>query len=361
MYAIAETLGISIATVDRALKNRGRVSAETRARVLKVAEEQGYRPNLAARNLRLNRRFRVSVYLPTSIAAFFDSLRVGIEKEAALFGSTLDLQFHRFARGQERLLTTMQTDLETGIHGIITVPANSTRMRRFIQSARAKGIPVICVSTDAPESGRLTAVTPYPRYSGRIAAEVMALEIRGRGSVMVLAGDMDNLNHVEKVQGFKETLSQMAPDACVRVAETKDSPQKARECILRGLRTMPEIIGLYVTGANSLAALKTLRAKGRLREFPIITTDLFPALAPYLRDGSVRATLYQCPEIQGALATRAMYRYLVEQVVPSVSIGVIPQLVMKSNLDLYLDRHALLEESVTQETGFSMRMYPLSV
>lgn len=347
MQAIAEALGISIATVDRALNNSGRISAVTRERVLKVAEEQGYRPNLAARNLRLNRRFRVSVYLPTTIAEFFDSLRAGIEKEAALLGTVLDIQFHRFARSKGSVLPRMQADLETGIHGIITVPANSKQMRQFIQSARAKRIPVICVSTDAPESGRLTAVTPYPRYGGRMAAEVLTLGIRKRGSIMVLAGDMENLNHVEKVHGFKETLSQIAPSVSVRVAETKDSPQKAREYVLSGLRSTPEIIGLYVTGANSIAALETLRAKGRLGEFPIVTTDLFPALVPYLRDDTVRATLYQCPEMQGALAVRAMYRYLVERVAPAVSIGVIPQLVMKSNLDLYIEHHSFQEKSAT--------------
>jgi DNA-binding LacI/PurR family transcriptional regulator len=50
---IAQALGISIGTVDRALHGRSDVSPKTRARVLKKAEQIGYRPNIAARSLKL--------------------------------------------------------------------------------------------------------------------------------------------------------------------------------------------------------------------------------------------------------------------------------------------------------------------
>ena len=73
-----------------------------------------------------------------------------------------------------------------------------------------------------------------------------------------------------------------------------------------------------------------------------MTTDLLPELVPYLRDGAVKATIYQCPEMQGSLAIRAMYHYLMEGIAPPASIGVIPQLVMKSNLELYLRDPAAL-------------------
>jgi DNA-binding LacI/PurR family transcriptional regulator len=71
---IAQALGISIGTVDRALHGRSGVNPATRARVLKKAEQLGYRPNIAARALKLNRRLRIGVYFPRDIASFFDPL-----------------------------------------------------------------------------------------------------------------------------------------------------------------------------------------------------------------------------------------------------------------------------------------------
>ena len=49
---IAEALGTSIGTVDRALHGRSGVSARTKARVLRMAEQLGYKPNIAARSLK---------------------------------------------------------------------------------------------------------------------------------------------------------------------------------------------------------------------------------------------------------------------------------------------------------------------
>lgn len=79
---IAKALGTSIGTVDRALHGRSGVSARTKARVLRMAEQLGYKPNIAARSLKLNRNIRIAAVLPREIAAFFDPLREGIRTAA---------------------------------------------------------------------------------------------------------------------------------------------------------------------------------------------------------------------------------------------------------------------------------------
>ena len=75
---LADALGISIGTVDRALHGRNGVSPKTRDRVLKMARKLNYTPNLAARNLKLNRHVRIGAFLPEQIASFFDPLKAGI-------------------------------------------------------------------------------------------------------------------------------------------------------------------------------------------------------------------------------------------------------------------------------------------
>src|SRR3974377_1948603 len=72
---IAKALGVSIGTVDRALHGRAGINPITRAKVLKMAQTMGYRPNLAARFLKSQRQLMISVLLPTEIASFFDALR----------------------------------------------------------------------------------------------------------------------------------------------------------------------------------------------------------------------------------------------------------------------------------------------
>ena len=48
---IARICQVSRTTVIRALNNQGRISKETKDRIVKTAEELGYRPDLLARGL----------------------------------------------------------------------------------------------------------------------------------------------------------------------------------------------------------------------------------------------------------------------------------------------------------------------
>src|ERR1051326_9160238 len=74
---IARALGVSTGTVDRALHAKPGINPMTRARVLRMAESLGYRPNLAARYLKSRKHLRISVHLPQENARLRDSVRGG--------------------------------------------------------------------------------------------------------------------------------------------------------------------------------------------------------------------------------------------------------------------------------------------
>jgi DNA-binding LacI/PurR family transcriptional regulator len=67
---IAERAGISAAAVSLALNGKKGVSDETRARVLAIAKESGYRINRLGRALRQSRAGAVGLYLPESAVHF---------------------------------------------------------------------------------------------------------------------------------------------------------------------------------------------------------------------------------------------------------------------------------------------------
>ena len=53
---IAEIAGVSRATVERVINNRGDVSAATRKRVLDIIQEMNYRPNRAGKTLAIRQK-----------------------------------------------------------------------------------------------------------------------------------------------------------------------------------------------------------------------------------------------------------------------------------------------------------------
>jgi LacI family transcriptional regulator len=100
---VARMANVSISTVSLVLRSRGRMSPETRARVKKVAEEIGYRPNLAASMLARQRREAALPHLPVAV--------IGMGTLASKFPATAFMQsFTKHAAERGFLLEKPETE-----------------------------------------------------------------------------------------------------------------------------------------------------------------------------------------------------------------------------------------------------------
>lgn len=79
---IAKRAGVSISTVSYALNNNPRISEETRQRIVALAEEMNYVPNMAGRNLRRKKTDIIAVYLASFGGNFYSDLLEGVMEEA---------------------------------------------------------------------------------------------------------------------------------------------------------------------------------------------------------------------------------------------------------------------------------------
>jgi LacI family transcriptional regulator len=339
---IARLLGVSIGTVDRALHARPGISAKTRAKVLRKAEELNYRPNVAARNLKLNRRLRIAVHLPHQIASFFDPLRAGIRAAAAeSAGVSVDLVLRTYPRIGKGEIELLEADIGKGFDGLIVTPGNPARFDPLIRRFVADGTPVICVASDAPRSARLASVTVDAGISGAIAAELFSRTLPKSGSVAAITGDLRTLDHAEKLKGFASGLATMAPYLSLLPAiETHDRARDAARATVSLLAHKPRPIGIYISTANSLPVLSALEERSALDHIHVIATDLFPELLGFLESGKILATLYQRPFTQGKIALEALIRYLRDGVSPAPATRLAPHIVLRSNLSLFADRVA---------------------
>ncbi len=337
---IAAALNISIGTVDRALHDRPGVSPKTRAKVMKMAEKLNYRPNVAARSLKLNRRLRVGVYLPRQIASFFDSLREGIQATAAsTHGLNLELDFQMYPRLGDGDLEMLESSVEHHYDGLIMTPGDPARVASLVHRLTSHGTAVICVASDAPRTDRLAAVCVDAAASGGIAAELLARVIREKGSVATITGNLGTLDHAEKLRGFAGTLATVAPHLSLLPAiESHERPKEAYQATLALLARRPRPLGIYISTANSMPVLRALEEQKMLGHIEIITTDLFPELVPLIESGNILATLYQRPFTQGKVAIETLVRYLTEKTTPEAVNRLAPHIILRSNLPLFLNR-----------------------
>jgi DNA-binding LacI/PurR family transcriptional regulator len=108
---VAVRLGISRATVSRALHGSGRVSAPTRRRVLEMAEQMGYVPNVMASELAAGRTRTVGLLLRDSYNPAYGLLHAQLQSAAHRVGvevltvtATGDVGASRQIAGLRRLL-----------------------------------------------------------------------------------------------------------------------------------------------------------------------------------------------------------------------------------------------------------------
>jgi LacI family transcriptional regulator len=336
---IAHALGVSTGTVDRALHAKPGVNAMTRARVLSMADSLGYRPNLAARYLKSRRQLRISVHLPREIALFWDSLREGIREAAAPFAPALDVDFRSYPSLGEGDTPLFEESLRDGTNGLIIAPGNPASLRPYIRRASRQDIPVICVVTDAPDTQRLASVSADPFTVGAVAGELLTRFHPTGGKVAFFTGWLATQDHAEKLRGFESSLARgggalkLGP-----VVEAHDDEREAHRRAIAILRAHPDLTSIYVSTVNSLPVLRAAEQEGRLPGLVVITTDLFPELVERIRAGTIAATVYQRPLSQGRLAFQALYQFLLDGTCPAARIHVVPHLVMRSNLDLFLER-----------------------
>lgn len=334
---IANALGVSIGTVDRALHQRAGINPMTQARVLKMAQTMGYRPNFAARHLKLNRKLHVSVHLPAAIASFFDAVREGIQEAARPFQSSIEIQCRTYPRLGEHDVELFAEALEANTNGIILAPGHPADLKPWIRKAASANIPVVCVATDAPGTKRLTSISTDAYTSGALVAELLTRFVQEKASALFITGDLSTFDHAEKLRGFRDFLGTIrSPLHIAAVVQAHDDADQAYQLTREALDQNPAA-AVYVSTSNSIPVVRAIEDAGLGGQTAVITTDLFPALAPLIRSGKVLATVYQRPRAQGRMAFDAIYQFLVEGICPPPRHRLVPNIVLRSNLDLFLE------------------------
>ena len=337
---IAKALGVSIGTVDRALHDRRGIKPKTRTSVLELAKELGYRPNLAARFLSSRKQLRIGVNLPREIVSFWDLIRDGIADAARSFENNgvriVHRSYPRLGQGEAEAL---EDALKDEVQGLVIAPGSAKDLGPLMRRAAGQGIPVVCVNTDAPKAPHLATVCVDSVISGSLVGELMGRFLGGQGRVVVVTGQLNTIDHAQKLEGFRKAIRETWPGLEIAaVVEAHDDEREAYRKCREVLASAPDAAGVYVSTANSLPVMKALDDRGLSGRVTVIATDLFPALATFIESGNVAASIYQRPWVQGQIAFQAIYKFLVEGVRPPSVIRLSPHIVMKSNLKLFMER-----------------------
>ena len=163
---IARMAGVSVATVDRVIHNRGKVSEENLARINEVLREVNYRPNLIARSLASSRQYTLAVVMPRFAQgeywADFDAGIVRAEAEARRYNiSVRKFFFDQYDRASfEKLLAELRDE---AFDGAVIATLFAEMVTPFARELDERGIPYVFVDSNIPECNQLAYFGTSPQ------------------------------------------------------------------------------------------------------------------------------------------------------------------------------------------------------
>ena len=162
IYDIAKVAGVSAATVSNVLGGKGRVSKETRERVMKIADDMGYVANYAAKSLREHSTKTIGIITPDVSNDFYSSLVVRAEMEMADEGYTSYICDTE--NGETRIRAYLLSLMQRRVSGILFI--DGSRVPELGQIA--EGIPIVTINNAVDELSRSRIVNVRNDYEKMI-------------------------------------------------------------------------------------------------------------------------------------------------------------------------------------------------
>ena len=348
IHQIAELARVSIGTVDRALHGRPGISGMTRKRVLRIAKRLAYTPHPAARALSVGRAsIKIGVCIPEEIRFFYDQIRAGIFDEARrVNGLGIEIIYRPVPSLGEREQECISGLLAGGLNALIVTPGHPKMVTPLIEKAEKQKVRVVCLTTDARRSHRTAFVGVDPELSGKMAAELMAKFVPERAKVAVVTGMLATEEHRLKTKGFRTGFTKDCNGGkIVAVLEAHESEEESYRKTRRLMAAHPDLQGIYVSTVNCLPVCRALADYERAGRIPVIATDLFPEMAPYLDSGTIRASIYQDPYLQGQTAVRLLTDLLLNGAQIPKTNFLNPGIVLRANLKLFRESGVIGKQS----------------
>ncbi len=157
---VAAAAGVSVSTVSKALNGRGKLRAETRARVLRAAEQLAFVPNALAQGLLAGRSFSVALITPEKFGRL--CLEVMLGAQDVLGAERIPVLMGEFRGDPSRERRYMETFSARQVDGLIV----ASRRIESVQALRASpGIPAVYamgrpVGAKASRYCRMSRVVP---------------------------------------------------------------------------------------------------------------------------------------------------------------------------------------------------------
>lgn len=193
---IAAKARVSIATVSRALNDDPRVSKETHVRILRIAKDLEYSPNILARSFAQRKSNLIGLILPEISDEFFTEIIKGADEIA--FSQkfyTIVASSHKYESLEEEILTFIKNGL---IAGLVLLASNLDQ--KLLTMLLRSHLPIVLINSNK-KIKRFDRIS-IDNYEGAFSMTSYLIKNKNYDFLSHISGPIENDDAVLRKQGF---------------------------------------------------------------------------------------------------------------------------------------------------------------
>lgn len=341
---VARHAGVSTGTIDRVIHNRGKVSAEKKARVEKAIKELKFNPNLLARTLALGHQYQVCVLVPSAPSfSHYWSLPINGIKAASQqykdYGIVTELFLYDLYK-EETFIKQTNEILSIAPDAVVVAPLFLNESKLFVQKLQQTGIPFIFIDADLPGSQSFSYIGPDIKSSAFIAGKLLNSILPERTEIVIInmVKGFENSSAIQQIEtGFKsyyESNHLISNKKIHTLTINSTSKKEIFNALDKFYANHREVMGAFVS--NSKAFMVSEFHKLHHLNVRLIGYDLVEENVQHVRDGSIDFIISQNPIQQGQRAIQTFFNYFVYKTEPEKVQHVPLDIIIRENLEFYL-------------------------
>ncbi|EGH71985.1 LacI family DNA-binding transcriptional regulator [Pseudomonas syringae] len=260
---LAAQAGVSKATVDRVLHQRGNVHHRTQRRIEQALNEL----EAQERNgLVVGRTFHIDVIMHTP-KRFSSAVKAAIEAQlGSLAPFRIAPRFYFFEEIEPQAMhNELLRCLDRGTQGVVLKAADEPPTLTAVKALKAAGIPVVTLVTDLPHSERIGYVGIDNRIAGQTAAYLLSRWLGNEPQeVAVVIGSETFRGEEEREMGFRNALrGQAAHLQVVEISGGFGVYERTFKRVTEALERYPRLNALYSVGGGNRAIVEAFASLSR--------------------------------------------------------------------------------------------------
>jgi len=197
IYSLAEELGVSAATVSRALNNSSRISEKRRLQVKELAEKKGFQLRAFAPRMTNICLLLVSSYEVTNIISDYTA---EVLNGASRYCQENEVELSLFSATRDKLnnMNVVKELFRRSAYGVILL--NSNRKCTFIEQFEKEKVPYCCLLSDNPAFPDHTLTVDNENLAERAVDYLLQL---GHRNIAYLHSAPNNPGQLDRLQGYR--------------------------------------------------------------------------------------------------------------------------------------------------------------